>query len=138
MAAMGMGTRMVSVGLLTFIISSAALSQDAPQTLLPLAPPSSQAGPRAAPAAPQGAVQGEITVEAPPFTMPDPLEQERFLREEAEKWRFANQETYFTASREDQFLRLPEMNTGTTLDQRYLGSLLHPCKLNLAHVIECR
>lgn len=80
----------------------------------------------------------EFIVEAPRFVLPDALEQERFLRDEAEKWRFNNMETYYNPDKEDMYLRLPEMNTGTTLDQRYLGSLLHPCKLTKDHTLTCR
>ncbi|WP_044560663.1 hypothetical protein [Azospirillum sp. B4] len=90
------------------------------------------------PPKPADAPTSEFIIEAPRFILPDPLEQETFLREEAEKWRFNNMETYYNPNKEDKYLRLPEMNTGSTLDQRYLGSQLHPCKLNKEHVLTCR
>ncbi|WP_145609367.1 hypothetical protein [Nitrospirillum amazonense] len=111
----------------------------APQPQITLTPVVPKAGPQPAPASRSSEPSPpEIVIQAPHFVLPDPLEQEQFLREQAETWRFNHMETYLGADKEDKYLRLPEMNTGSTLDQRYLGSLLHPCKINRDHVLTCR
>ncbi|WP_145616403.1 hypothetical protein [Nitrospirillum bahiense] len=138
------------VGVLLLFVADSVLAQS-PTSTPPLAPPSvpppqitlapavPKADPQPAPAPrPPEPSTPEIIIQAPHFILPDPLEQEQFLREEAETWRFNHLETYLGADKEDKYLRLPEMNTGTTLDQRYLGTLLHPCKINKDHVLTCR
>ncbi|TWB44402.1 hypothetical protein [Nitrospirillum pindoramense] len=106
-----------------------------PTALIPAKPKAAPAPP--VPAEPEATLP-DFIIQAPDFVLPDPLEQDRFLREEAEKWRFNNMETYLNPGKEDRYLRLPEMNTGTTRDQRYLGTQLHPCKLTKDHVLTCR
>ncbi|MDZ5647914.1 hypothetical protein [Nitrospirillum sp. BR 11828] len=128
------------VGVLLLGPGSAWAQTAAPPT--PSATALIPAKPTAVPAPPApmepDATLPDVIIQAPDFVLPDPLEQDRFLREEAEKWRFNNMETYLNPGKEDKYLRLPEMNTGTTRDQRYLGTQLHPCKLTTDHVLTCR
>ncbi|MEA1676397.1 hypothetical protein [Nitrospirillum sp. BR 11163] len=128
------------VGAFLLSVAGPALAQPqpvAPQPQITLTPVVPKAG-STPPERPPDPSTPEYIIQAPHFVLPDPLEQEQFLREEAEAWRFNHMETYLGADKEDKYLRLPEMNTGTTLDQRYLGSLLHPCKINQDHVLTCR
>ncbi|ASG20678.1 hypothetical protein Y958_07555 [Nitrospirillum viridazoti CBAmc] len=132
--------RYFAVVLLPFMADPVlAQSQPSMPPQITLTPAVPKAGPQPTPAPrPPEPSTPEFIIQAPHFVLPDPLEQEQFLREEAEAWRFNHMETYLGADKEDKYLRLPEMNTGTTLDQRYLGSLLHPCKINQDHVLTCR
>ncbi|MEA1650789.1 hypothetical protein UAJ10_17415 [Nitrospirillum sp. BR 11164] len=130
------------VGALLLMAAGPALAQSQPaasQPQITLTPVVPKADAPSSPAQkPPESSTPEYIIQAPHFVLPDPLDQEQFLREEAEKWRFNNLETYLNADKEDKYLRLPEMNTGTTLDQRYLGTLLHPCKINKDHDLTCR